>query len=123
MSGRLLVIVTGASRGFGRCVAEEFARKVAPLNPVDLILIARSADGLRSAADSIGEIVKSIPDAAEVEVRQEALDLGDMEHLEVSLDTFFGGLGKIAKLSRRRFGLLRFRQQQRRTSARRGAYP
>ena len=97
------MIVTGASRGFGRCVAEEFARKVAPLNPVDLILIARNADGLRSAADSIGEIVKSIPDAARVEVREEPLDLGDMEHLEARLDAFFGGLGEIARLSRRRF--------------------
>ena len=84
-------------------MAEEFARKVAPLNPVDLILIARNADGLRSAADSIGEIVKSIPDAARVEVREEPLDLGDMEHLEARLDAFFGGLGEIARLSRRRF--------------------
>ena len=95
MSGRFLVIVTGASRGFGRCVAEEFARKVAPLNPVDLVLIARSENGLRSVADSIGEITKSIPNAAEVLVRQEALDLGDMEHLEVRLDAFFGEIGEI----------------------------
>ena len=118
MSGRLLVIVTGASRGFGKCVAEEFARKVAPLNPVHLILVARSENGLQSAADSIGEITKSTPDAAEVVIRQHALDLSDMEHLEARLEAFFGELGEIAALWCLLFGLLHFRQQQRSLSVR-----
>lgn len=91
------MIVTGASRGFGRCVAEEFARQVAPVDPVDFILIARSENGLRTAAASIGDITKSIPDAAEVVVRREVMDLGDMERLETRLEEVFRGLGECGR--------------------------
>lgn len=95
--GRLLLFVTGASRGFGRCVAEEFVRQVAPTNPVDLVLVARSKSGLQSTSDAVDEIAKSIHvpgGAADVVVRREALDLGDLDHLEASLEGVFSRIGE-----------------------------
>lgn len=95
MNGRLLVMVTGASRGFGRCIAEQFVHKVAPFNPVDVVLVARSAAGLRSAEERVDEIVKGIPDCLDVVIRQEAIDLGDLEVLEGRLDDMFAGIGEL----------------------------
>lgn len=90
--------MTGASRGFGRCVAEEFVRQVAPASPVDLVLVARSEDGLRSASDAIDEMARSIrtPNgAADVVVRRETLDLGDLDQLEASLEGVFSRIGEM----------------------------
>ncbi|CAM9837690.1 unnamed protein product [Ectocarpus sp. 12 AP-2014] len=87
--GRFLLLVTGSSRGFGRCVAEEFVRQVAPANPVDLILVARSETGLESATDSVNEIAASIGAPGGVVVRKEPLDLGDLDHLEANLEGVF----------------------------------
>ena len=51
------VIVTGASRGIGVTIAEEFARKKA-----NLILIARSMDGLKKTCDQVENMGgKAIP--------------------------------------------------------------
>lgn len=94
--GRFLLLVTGASRGFGRCVAEEFVRQVAPSTPVDLVLVARSESGLRGATDAIDDMAKSIrtPDGvADVVVRREALDLGDLDQLEAGLEGVFSRIG------------------------------
>lgn len=98
--GRFLLLVTGASRGFGRCVAEEFVRQVAPSTPVDLVLVARSESGLRAATDAIDDMAKSIrtPDgdsAADVVVRREALDLGDLDQLEAGLEGVFSRIGEL----------------------------
>lgn len=96
--GRLLLFVTGASRGFGRCVAEEFVRQAASTYPVDLVLVARSESGLQNVSDAVDEIVKSIrirSGAADVVVRREALDLGDLDQLEASLDGVFSRIGEL----------------------------
>ena len=45
------VLITGASRGIGVTIAEEFARKGA-----NLVLVARSMDGLKKTCDLIGEM-------------------------------------------------------------------
>ncbi len=97
--GRFLLLVTGASRGFGRCVAEEFVRQVAPARPVDLVLVARSESGLRGAADAIDEIARGIrvpagSAAADVVVRIEPLDLGDLDRLEGRLEGVFSRIGE-----------------------------
>lgn len=94
MNGRTLVLVTGASRGFGRCVSEEFVRKVAPVNPITLVLIARSHAGLENAASAIEEVARGIPTASDVVVQQEALDLGDMDRLEGRLDDILAEIGE-----------------------------
>lgn len=90
----MFVLVTGASRGFGKCVAEELVRKVSPQGPIDLVLVARSVSGLSGAADAIEDIKRGIPGAAEVVVRQEAIDLGDMDKLEGLLDALLDGVGE-----------------------------
>eukprot|EP00752_Nemacystus_decipiens_P010617 g9455.t1 len=92
--GRFLLVVTGASRGFGRCVAEEFVRQVAPSTPIDLVLVARSERGLRGATDAIDDMAKTIRTAdgeadVDVVVRREALDLGDLDQLEAGLEGVF----------------------------------
>ncbi|MBC2717436.1 MAG: SDR family NAD(P)-dependent oxidoreductase [Desulfobacteraceae bacterium] len=53
------VVITGASRGIGVTIAEEFAKKKA-----NLILIARSMDGLKKTCDqveSLGGKAHAIP--------------------------------------------------------------
>lgn len=92
--------MTGASRGFGRSVAEEFVRQVAPATPVDLVLVARSESGLRTAADAIDEMARGIctPDgAADVVIRTEALDLGDLDQLEAGLVGVFSRIGEFRR--------------------------
>lgn len=96
--GRFLLLVTGASRGFGRCVAEEFVRQVAPTSPVDLVLVARSESGLLDATDAIDEMARGIhtPDGvADVVVRREALDLGDLDKLEAGLEGVLSRIGEL----------------------------
>lgn len=96
--GRLLLLVTGASRGFGRCVAEEFVRQAAPTNPVDLVLVARSESGLQSASDAVEEIARSIRipgGVADVVIRREPLDLGDLDQLEAGLEHVFSRIGEL----------------------------
>lgn len=92
--GRFLLLVTGASRGFGRCVAEEFVRQVAPANPVDLVLVARSEIGLQNATDALNEIAASISAPGSVVVRKEPLDLGDLDHFEANLEGVFSRIGE-----------------------------
>lgn len=89
-----MLLVTGASRGFGRCVAEEFVRQVAPANPVDLVLVARSETGLESATDSLNDIAASISAPGGVVVRKEPLDLGDLDRFEANLEGVFSRIGE-----------------------------
>lgn len=94
-TSRLFVLVTGASRGFGKCVAEEVVRTVAPECPIDLVLVARSVAGLSCTADAIEDIKRGIAGVEEVVVRQEAIDLGDIDNLESLLDTLLDGVGEM----------------------------
>lgn len=93
-AGRFLLVVTGASRGFGRCVAEEFVRQATPSNPVDLVLIARSQTDLETASNAIDEIAGSTSNPDGVVVRTEPLDLGDLDHLEAKLEDVFSRIGE-----------------------------
>ncbi|CAM9383869.1 unnamed protein product, partial [Ectocarpus fasciculatus] len=49
-----LIVITGASRGFGRALAESFARRIK--TPLHLVLAARSADGLEETLQSVLDI-------------------------------------------------------------------
>jgi NAD(P)-dependent dehydrogenase (short-subunit alcohol dehydrogenase family) len=77
-------IVTGASRGIGRAIAERFAH-----NGVDLVLCSRSHDEVAEVADGIAEGVDA-PRAIPVEC-----DVGDWDAVEALVDTTveeFGGV-------------------------------
>ncbi|KAM9338780.1 sepiapterin reductase a [Symphorus nematophorus] len=72
--GRALCIITGASRGFGRAVAREMARRVKP--GTVLVLAARSADDLRAVQT---ELAESEAGRAGLVVRCVVADLGQAE--------------------------------------------
>lgn len=93
MADRLLALVTGASRGFGKCVAEELVLQVACSNAVDVVLIGHCRSGLESVAAAINVITKKIPDVSEVVVRREVVDLGNLERLDSHLDKIFSESG------------------------------
>ena len=46
------VVITGASRGFGRCLAVEYASTVTT-TPLVLVLLARNAAGLSETAEAV----------------------------------------------------------------------
>lgn len=52
-SSRCLVLITGSSRGFGKCLALEAARTFGTTHGLDLHLIARSAKGLASTKEVV----------------------------------------------------------------------
>lgn len=87
-------MVTGASRGFGKGVAEELVRQIACVHRLDLILVARSESGLQNTAAAIKGIVDGLSDAKQVVVRQASVDLADMKNLEERLGKLFAGIGE-----------------------------
>ncbi|XP_077399243.1 sepiapterin reductase-like [Vanacampus margaritifer] len=75
--GRVLCIITGASRGFGRTVAKEMARLVKPRSV--FVLVARSGNELQTLQE---ELVES-----DLEVRCVVVDLSLMEAPEMVVRT------------------------------------
>lgn len=68
------------------------------MNPVDLVLVARSESNLQIVSDAVDEIAKSIRipgGAADVVVRTEPLDLGDLDRLEARLQDIFSRIGAL----------------------------
>ena len=51
MAGRILVIVTGANRGFGRSAAKQLHAQYAKTHTVDYVLTARDMTGLQETCD------------------------------------------------------------------------
>jgi len=83
---RFLVFITGASRGFGRCLALEAARKWGPA--VDMHLIARNAEALTAVKR---DIEASLSDQSKIGVRVWTwpFDLGNLETLEPNFARIF----------------------------------
>lgn len=75
--GRALCVITGASRGLGRCIATEMSRLVKPGSV--LVLVARSADDLRALQ---AELAGSDAGSAGVVAECVAADLGQAEGLQ-----------------------------------------
>ncbi|KAM9322171.1 sepiapterin reductase a [Pholidichthys leucotaenia] len=75
--GRVLCIITGASRGFGRTVATEVSRLAQPGSA--LVLVARSGNDLRALQ---GELTESEAGKAGLRVESVVADVGEMEGLE-----------------------------------------
>lgn len=89
MGSRYFALVTGASRGFGKSVAEELVRRIVPQHSLDIILVARGERGLQSTATAIEGIAEGLGRAGNVVVRPESMDLADIERLEHRLDGIF----------------------------------
>lgn len=75
--GRALVIITGASRGFGRAVAKDVSRAVRPGSV--LVLAARSGKELRALRD---ELTGSEAAGPGLQVEVVTADVGRTEDLE-----------------------------------------
>lgn len=75
--GRALVIITGASRGFGRALAKDLSRLVKPGSA--FVLVARSEGDLRTLQ---AELREAEADRAGLEVRCVATDLALAQGLE-----------------------------------------
>lgn len=97
MGSRYFALITGASRGFGKSVAEELVRRIAPQHSLDIVLVARSERGLQNTATAIDGIVEGLGHAENVVVRQESVDLADVDGLEHRLDDLFADMGEIGK--------------------------
>lgn len=72
--GRVLCVITGASKGFGRAVARQLSRLVQPRSA--LVLVARSADKLRALQ---AELAASEAGRAGLLVECVVADLGELE--------------------------------------------
>lgn len=80
--GRVLCIITGASRGFGRTVAREMSRLVKPGSV--LVLVARSGDDLRVLQM---ELADSEAGRAGLKVQSVVADVGQTEGLDSAVRT------------------------------------
>ncbi|KAG9338299.1 hypothetical protein JZ751_025970 [Albula glossodonta] len=75
--GRVLCIITGASKGFGRCLARQVAELLKPRSV--LLLVARSGDKLRELQ---ADLAASDADKEGIVVRCVIADLGQKEAVE-----------------------------------------
>lgn len=72
---RTFAIVTGASQGFGRSIAIEFASKC--VNGSDLLLVGRNEDGMKQTKQTI---INSGTFKGEISIQ--VTDLADLNNLE-----------------------------------------
>jgi sepiapterin reductase len=88
---KLLLVVTGASRGLGRAIAKAFCNDVlTPLrriNEVRAFLVARSQTGLQETEDLMLQQASGVKDRKlKVDCSQHVIDLGDLDTLDSNLD-------------------------------------
>jgi short-subunit dehydrogenase len=82
-----LVVITGASRGFGRCLAQAAARALSK-HDSHFVLLSRSAAELSETADLIRHSVNG----SRHTIQCKAVDLGDLTTLEANTDTLLSSL-------------------------------
>jgi sepiapterin reductase len=84
----MLLVVTGASRGFGRSIAKIFSQQEG-VDTITLVLIARSSQGLEQTAD----LVQKTTPATKVTCLP--MDLSSLDELDPNLDQLFSVLDDI----------------------------
>ncbi|KAG7384461.1 hypothetical protein PHYPSEUDO_002576 [Phytophthora pseudosyringae] len=82
---RSAVLVTGASRGFGRCLALDFARELAS-SDLDLFLWARDEHGLKETSRLAQEARLCVQQAEELQVFIQPVDLSDSVDYSKKID-------------------------------------
>jgi short-subunit dehydrogenase len=91
-SSSLLLVITGASRGFGRAIANVVSASQR-VDKVQAVLVARSADGLRET-----EKVMRASANGQVDVSSHVMDLSNLDQLDTHLDELLSNL-KLDELS------------------------
>lgn len=95
---KLLLLVTGASRGLGRAISKAFCHQRSSSCRVDAILVARSLEGLQETARQIrqeigvcdnGTSTGNRDPAFQVRISQHDADLSDIDVLDSKLDDIF----------------------------------
>ena len=101
MALRLVLIVTGASRGFGRAVCEVFFDAAtqgqedddaAAFSIVQCCLVARSVQGLGETKASLETKLKHSDKNNECQISTHAVDLGDLDTLDAKLEEILATL-------------------------------
>ncbi|KAK1943088.1 Sepiapterin reductase [Phytophthora citrophthora] len=90
---RSAVVVTGASRGFGRCLALNFARELAS-SYLDLFLWARDENGLKMTLKLAQEARQSMQQAEELRGFIQIVDLGDSVDYSNKVNALLAQLSK-----------------------------
>jgi len=84
------VIVTGASRGIGRCMALELCQGLADAKPacasIAFALLSRDAAGMAETASLLAAAAGTVP----VHVEQEVVDLADLDAVEPAFASVWG---------------------------------
>jgi sepiapterin reductase len=91
---KLLLVVTGASRGLGKAIAKAFCKDTPTLIQetieVRAFLVARSQTGLQETEDLMLQQASGIKGRnLKVDCSQHVIDLGDLDALEINLDGLF----------------------------------
>lgn len=80
------VLITGASRGFGRCLAIDFARELAK-DDLDLILWARQEPGLQETRRLVQDSLAASKNSGEIHLHLQAVDLSDSSDYAPKLES------------------------------------
>ncbi|KUF89482.1 Sepiapterin reductase [Phytophthora nicotianae] len=93
------VLVTGASRGFGRCLALDFARELVS-SDLDLFLWARDENGLKETSRLVREARDSLQQAEDLHIFIQPVDLRDSADYTKKLDDLLAQLTTAAPYDR-----------------------
>jgi short-subunit dehydrogenase len=91
---KLLLVVTGASRGLGRAIAKTFCNEKSTLmqktNEIRTFLVARSQTGLKETEEVMMQQTSGRENCnVKVNCSQHVIDLGDLNTLDSNLDDLF----------------------------------
>lgn len=97
---RMLLVVTGASRGLGRCIAKAFHEENYKIESISAHLIARSAENLEQTRREILQAIEerharrmsascTQDDGLQTKISIHPMDLGDLDTLEEQMGAVF----------------------------------
>jgi sepiapterin reductase len=87
---KLLLVVTGASRGLGRAIARAFCTPIQETSQIRAFLVARSQTGLQETEEVMLQQTSGRENCdVKVDCSQHVIDLGDLDTLDSNLDGLF----------------------------------
>lgn len=92
VASRVLVLITGGSRGFGRSLAIEAVRQWGPM--LDMHLIARNAEGLEATKHAVETLARASQKKG-LRIWTWPVDLGNLETLPPNLARVFAAVAQV----------------------------